>query len=100
MKNLIDGLEAAGLNPIVIDENFDFSKLNGMLDPRPKFTIDWALLRKQKGWLYGFANEGEDVEYADGLLALLDYIQDNAIDTGQATEHEVLGTEENPERDE
>lgn len=31
MKQLLDGLEAAGLNPIVIDENFDFSQLAAML---------------------------------------------------------------------
>ena len=33
----LDTLEASGLKPIVIDENFDFSQLNGlMLGLQPK----------------------------------------------------------------
>lgn len=32
----IDMLRAAGLNPIVIDENFDFSQLSAMLGIQPK----------------------------------------------------------------
>lgn len=31
----IDGLEASGLNPIVIDEHFDFSQLGAVLSSRP-----------------------------------------------------------------
>lgn len=33
MKQLLDGLEAAGLKPIVIDENFGFSQLGGLIRP-------------------------------------------------------------------
>lgn len=36
MKQLLDGLEAAGLKPIVVDENFDFSQLGAMLGLQPK----------------------------------------------------------------
>lgn len=96
-QNDINALEASGLKPIVIDENFDFNQLSGLFHPVP--TLNWALLRQQKTWLSGFYN-GKDSEYAEGLISLLDYLQDDAVDTGRATELEVFGTEENPERNE
>ena len=42
-------------------------------------NIDWALLREQKEWLVG--NSSDDMyvtEMVDGLLGLIDYIQDSA----------------------
>jgi predicted metal-dependent hydrolase len=40
--------------------------------------VDWQLLKEQKRWLL------EQVgEYADGLINLLDYIQDAAEEQGQ-----------------
>jgi hypothetical protein len=55
--------------------------------------IDWKLLREQKLWLYSAADvavEG-DREVAWGLLELLDHIQVDAVDSGEATEEEVFG---------
>ena len=37
--------------------------------------VDWALLRRQKEWLMT-----QDGEGAEGLLSLLDYVQDEAVD--------------------
>lgn len=119
-QNDIDALKASGLKPIVIDENFDISSLDklwensghgtrredifaafdaGIKSAKAGLPLDWALLRQQKDWLSGFRT-GEDSEYAEGLINLLDYLQDRAVDTGQATELEVFGIEENPERNE
>lgn len=43
----------------------------------PEFvhSIDWALLRKQKSWLLQ-----QNSEEAQGLLALVDAVQDYAVD--------------------
>ena len=49
-------------------------------------SIDWSLLRSQKQWLLA-----QDSPYADGLIALLDTLQDNAVDDGIATAEEVFG---------
>jgi len=49
--------------------------------------LDWALLRKQKEWLQSF--KGND--YADGLIHLIDAIQDHAVANGEASEREVFG---------
>jgi len=48
--------------------------------------MDWALLREQKKWLFDQNNY-----YADGLISLLDDIQDSAVDSGEFTEEEVFG---------
>lgn len=48
--------------------------------------IDWAMLREQKAWLFR-----QDNEFADGILNLLDAIQDEAVASGIATEEEVFG---------
>lgn len=50
--------------------------------------IDWHLLRQQKNWLIK-QRTGE----AAGLLALLDSIQDEAVDQLGFTEREVFGSE-------
>lgn len=63
-------------------------------------NIDWVLLRRQKEWLFKLTNEissnpdawtDNDFDCADGLLYLLDTIQDYAVDNGDATEFEVFG---------
>lgn len=92
----LEGFEAAGLKPIVIDEHFDFSQLGKVFEARPVNPIDWTLLRQQKAWLYDIANgarTSDDATFSEGLISLLDHIQDNAVDTGQATELEVFGPE-------
>lgn len=48
--------------------------------------IDWALLREQKAWLLSLNNE-----YADGIVHLLDAVQDQAYEQG-VTEEEIFGT--------
>jgi hypothetical protein len=48
--------------------------------------IDWRLLRQQKEWLMNH-NSPE----ANGLLHLLDAIQDEAVDQFGFTEREVFG---------
>ena len=40
-------------------------------------NINWKLLREQKQWL--LQQEGE---HAEGLINLLDYIQDEAVENG------------------
>ena len=56
----------------------DWTHLTGRPVPRWIGNIDWALLRRQKTWL-----EFQPLQYADeaeGLLALLDSLQDYAVD--------------------
>jgi predicted type IV restriction endonuclease len=55
--------------------------------------IDWRMLRDQKEWLVEQAHRGGNEE-AEGLLALLDEVQDAAVFGGIATKEEVFGTEE------
>jgi hypothetical protein len=40
--------------------------------------VDWQLLKEQKRWLLAQAGE-----YAEGLINLIDYIQDAAEEQGQ-----------------
>lgn len=58
-------------------------------------SIDWALLRKQKFQLVSMADDDDrlmsEIEVLDGVLALLDHIQDDAVAQGRATELEVFG---------
>jgi hypothetical protein len=58
--------------------------------------INWKLLRRQKTSLVSLATlgktvTGEDCEAIDGILNLIDAIQDRAVDGEQATEREVFG---------
>lgn len=55
--------------------------------------IDWKLLRKQKRALLRLAMDGKPVskKVADGLINLIDSIQDSHVACGSATEHEVFG---------
>jgi hypothetical protein len=50
--------------------------------------LDFPLLRKQKEWLLAQPTDGE--ELADGLVFLIDAIQDQAVDMG-VPEVEVFG---------
>ena len=52
-------------------------------------NIDWTLLRAQKEWLLQFDNE-----QAQGLVNLLDHLQDDAVDSGEFTETEVFGEQQ------
>lgn len=51
-------------------------------------TIDWAMLREQKQWLMS-----QDNAHADGLLMLIDHLQDYAVDNFLVKEEEVFGKE-------
>jgi hypothetical protein len=52
-------------------------------------TIDWALLRQQKAWLLRHTG----VDAAEGLVNLIDRIQDTALADGVASEIEIFGKE-------
>lgn len=56
-------------------------------------NIDWNLLRKQKRSLLKTINNvnSEGKDDLVGLLHLIDHIQDDAVETGEATEAEVFG---------
>ena len=61
--------------------------------------IDWPLLREQKEYCTNeAANNADAARIYDGLLNLLDAIQDAAVKDGLASEVEVFGPED--ERDE
>lgn len=58
-------------------------------------NLDWELLRRQKAFLIELAECGEyppeQEEMFDGIINLIDSIQDYAIINGNATEEEVFG---------
>lgn len=58
------------------------------------FNIDLSLLRTQKRALIGVYEGGtvtyEQEEAAEGLLNLIDFIQDSIVEQGLATEEEVF----------
>lgn len=62
--------------------------------------IDWALLRKQKLTLLEIIDQveadcrWERAEDLTGILHLIDAIQDDAVDSGEFTEHEVFALTE------
>lgn len=51
--------------------------------------IDWPLLRKQKQWLMA-----QECEEAEGILTLIDTLQDYAIDEMGVNEYVVFGETE------
>lgn len=53
-------------------------------------NIDWVLLRDQKQALLQCISN-EDDKLLEGLLSLIDHIQDSAVETNQYTELEVFG---------
>ena len=60
-------------------------------------NIDWALLREQKEFLLTVLTRPLDSKTRDGLIHLLDALQDDAVESGIATPQEVFGPDE--ERD-
>ena len=63
-------------------------------------NLDWNLLRQQKLLLLELCNKPAttpaDRDLLDGIIHLIDGIQDYAVDQGNATEAEVFGPEINP----
>jgi hypothetical protein len=61
-------------------------------------NIDWKLLREQKTTLIylGVKNTLTDHEKlaVNGIIHLIDGLQDEAVNSGTATEEEVFGSEE------
>lgn len=57
--------------------------------------IDWLLLRKQKETLVNLIHHSDlalfEKEHLDGLIYLLDQLQDSAVEDGGLTEMEVFG---------
>ena len=62
---------------------------SGPAVPEAIRKIDWKKLRQQKRWLVAY--QGGDDNAAEGLLNLLDHIQDAAVADGLASEEEVFG---------
>lgn len=56
-----------------------------------RFSLDFELLRRQKAWLLRQTGDA-----AEGLLGLIDAIQDQAVVGGVATEDEVFGSNDDP----
>lgn len=55
-----------------------------------RMKIDWPLLREQKRWLIAHQDAADEAP-VEGLLGLIDHIQDSAVADGLA-EEEVFGT--------
>jgi hypothetical protein len=55
--------------------------------------VDWELLRSQKEVLVGLLLNKSVPEELEGLVGLLDTIQDHVVECGEATELEVFGSE-------
>lgn len=54
--------------------------------------IDWALLREQKEYCVNEAmNNSEVADIYEGIIALMDAIQDAAVADGLVTEKKVFG---------
>ena len=60
--------------------------------------VDWALLRQQKDALVDMADDEDrltsEIEVLDGVIALLDSLQDAAVRLGKASQLEVFGEPE------
>ena len=57
-------------------------------------NINWALLREQKSALVRMAMTGQDNQALDGIVNLLDNLQDEAVSSGLADEVTVFGKQE------
>lgn len=58
-------------------------------------NLNWGLLRLQKDYfLNEAANNKEADEIYNGIVSLIDHLQDAAVLDGVATEDEVFGAEE------
>lgn len=49
-------------------------------------NIDWALLRSQKAYLLNLP----ECDELNGIISLIDAIQDEAVDSGEFSEQEVF----------
>jgi len=58
-------------------------------------NIDWKLLREQKEWLLSISDVDE--RNLDGVLNLIDHIQDQAVEQGVASEEIVFGAQSDEE---
>ena len=61
-------------------------------------NINWELLRKQKSTLFNLIQEidnVEQVEHLEGIIYLIDAVQDEAVDNEGVDENLVFGTEMN-----
>ena len=61
------------------------------------FIPDWELLRNQKDTLLDMTINEQDIEKLEnieGIIALINFIQDNAVESGIWTELEVFGSEQ------
>jgi hypothetical protein len=60
--------------------------------------IDFKLLRKQKRVLISLASDKRTsksrVDALEGIINLLDHMQDAAVESGAASEHTVFGSED------
>ena len=57
-------------------------------------SIDWKLLRKQKMWLntmVNYVDSAANAEHAEGLLHLLDTLQDLAAEYYDYRKEEIFG---------
>jgi hypothetical protein len=68
-----------------------------MLELAPDFVqkIDWKMLRKQKKDLLKVINNDsvspKEKESLEGIMSLIDHIQDYAVDTCELSERKVFG---------
>jgi len=71
-----------------------------ILDPS---TIDFPLLKEQKDYVYTLIVDSkvtpETISALEGILSLLDLIQDTALGQGVLTEEEVFGSQVEAERE-
>ena len=89
-------------------ENITVAKMiqlieDGIEEPEmPEFVqkIDWELLRKQKGTLMNLAKDIDDVpklEHLEGIIVLIDALQDSAVDDYGIAEDLVFDLTEDEE---
>lgn len=71
---------------MVVDSWIAGRSVTGLI---PADAVDWAELRKQKSYLY---NNLKDEDVLEGLLNLIDHIQDEAVGLGLVPAEEVFGT--------
>lgn len=90
-RDVITDYTAKQTTEAVMNEVCDFSEKVGVpMD----LGIDWALLREQKATLVSLCgpSRGRPAEHLEGLVHLLDGLQDHAVSSGLATHAEVFGT--------
>jgi hypothetical protein len=89
-----DGCCARDDFPGKLQETTLTSKNKDCLDQMLFAEIDWQLLRKQKLQLINFIeanSNNQNIEFLNGILALVDHFQDCAVDSSCASEDVVFG---------